>query len=184
MNPVARNEAKYQFIKLVKSGRTLIEAKALMKAASAALHPEYTAEKDLRALEALENINHLLLTRAHAVELMELKLARRKSRAYPSTRQEAIAKFATGFRGRLPLNWKRDGNLIRRGKPNRPRPGSSRGKIGKTRVIGATRVLKDFDTLVNTLAKLQEQHGKHDHGVVKKAFRSIRTQVSATVGKS
>ena len=131
-----------------------------------------------------ENINHLLLTRAHAVELMELKLARRKSRAYPSTRQEAIAKFATGFRGRLPLNWKRDGNLIRRGKPNRPRPGSSRGKIGKTRVIGATKVLKDFDTLVNTLAKLQEQHGKHDHGAVKKAFRSIRTQVSATVGKS
>lgn len=49
-----------------------------------------------------ENINHLLLTRAHAVELMELKLARRKSRPYLSTRQEAIAKFATGLRGRLP----------------------------------------------------------------------------------
>ncbi len=32
---------------------------------------------------------------------------------------------------------------------------------------------------MNTLAKLQEQHGKHDHGAVKKAFRPIRTQVSA-----
>ena len=182
MNPAPKNEQKYQMIKLVRSGRTFTEAKSLMKAASTGLDPEYTSTKDLKDLAKLEGINHLLMTRKEAIKLMVLRFP--PPRAYPSTRQESIAKFATGFRGRLPLNWKRDGNLIRRGKPNRPRPGSSRGKIGKTRVIGATKVLKDFDTLVNTLAKLQEQHGKHDYGAVKKAFRSIRTQVSATVGKS
>jgi len=65
-----------------------------------------------------------------------------------------------------------------------PRPGSSRGKIGKTRVIGATKVLKDFDTLVNTLAKLQEQHGKGNNKAIRSAFKSIRIQVAAGDGKS
>lgn len=179
-----RNEQRYQFIKLVKSGRTLAEAKAIMKATSAGLHPEYTSAKDLKELAALENINHILLTRPQSIKLIELKFASKKMRAYPSTRQEAIAKFATGYRGALPLNWKRDGNLIRRGKPNKPKPGSSKGKVGKTRVSGATKVLKDFDVLVNTLLKLQEQHGKGNDKAIRKSFKAIRTQVSASGGKS
>ena len=177
-----RNEQRYQFIKLVKSGRTLAEVKALMKATSAGLHTEYTSAKDLKELAALENINHLFLTRSQAIKLMELKLAPKRSRAYPSTRQEAIAKFATGYRGALPLDWKRDGNLIRRGKPNRPRPGSSKGKVSKTIVSGATNVLKDFGSLVDALLKLQERHGKQNHEAIRRAFRSVRISVAA--GKS
>ena len=180
MNPVARNEAKYQFIKLVKSGRTLSETKALTKSAAAGLHSEYTSEKDLRALEALENINHLLLTRAHAVELMELKL--KASRAYISGRDEAIAKWGTRYRGNLPLDWKRDGNLIRKGKPNKPRPCSSRKpyrKVGKTRVSGAAKTVKDFETLVKILQKLQTKHGRGNDNALRKAFKSIRTEVNS-----
>jgi hypothetical protein len=180
MNPVARNEAKYQFIKLVKSGRTLIEAKALMKAASVALHPEYTSAKDLKDLAKLEGLNHLLLTRAQGIELYELKL--KASRSYISGRDEAIAKWGTRYRGNLPLDWKRDGNLIRKGKPNKPRPGSSRKpyrKVGKTRVSGAAKTVKDFETLVKILQKLQTKHGRGNDNALRKAFKSIRTQVKS-----
>ena len=110
--PAPRNEQKYQMIKLVQSGRTITEARALMKAASTGLDPEYTSAKDLKDLAKLEGINHLLLTRKQATKLMDLRFP--PPRAYSSTRAEAIAKFASGYRGQLPLNWKRDGNLIRR----------------------------------------------------------------------
>ncbi len=182
--PVPRNEEKYQMIKLVKSGRTLMEARSMMRAASAGLDPEYTSAKDLKELAALEGINHLLLTRPQAIRLMELKHAPKKPRAYTSTRAEAIAKFATGYRGQLPLNWKRDGNLIRRGKPNKPKPGSSAGKIGKTVVVGASQTLKDFDRLVSTLLRMQQEHGKGNDKAIRKAFKSIRTTVATGGGKS
>jgi len=175
--PAPRNEQKYQMIKLVKSGRTITEAQALMKAASTGLHPEYTSVKDLKDLAKLEGINHLLMTRKQATKLMDLRFP--PPRSYPSTREEAIAKFASGYRGRIPLNWKRDGNLIRKGPPNKPQPGSSAGKIGKTSVVGASKTLKDFDKMVGVLLELQEKHGKKNHSAMKKAFKSIRTSVSA-----
>lgn len=175
--PAPRNEQKYQMIKLVKSGRTFTEAQALMKAASTGLDPEYTSAKDLKELAKLEGINHLLMTRKQATKLMDLRFP--PPRPYPSTRAEAIAKFASGYRGRIPLNWKRDGNLIRRGPPNKPQPGSSAGKIGKTSVVGASKTLKDFDKMVGVLLELQQKHGKKNHGAMKAAFKSIRTSVTA-----
>ena len=181
--PAPRNEQKYQMLKLIHSGRTLVEAKALMKAASAGLDPEYTSARDLKELAALEGINHLLLTRSKSVELMELKLASKKPRAYPSTRAESLAKFASGYRGSVPLDWKRDGNLIRKGPPNKPQPGSSAGKIGKTSVVGASKTLKEFDRLVDTLLQLQQQHGKGSDKQIRKAFKTMRKTVSTGVGK-
>ena len=71
--PAPRNEQKYQMIKLVQSGRTITEARALMKAASTGLDPEYTSAKDLKDLAKLEGINHLLLTRKQATKLMDLR---------------------------------------------------------------------------------------------------------------
>lgn len=176
----ARNEEKYQLIKLVQSGRTFTEAKALVKAGAAALHPEYTSAKDLKDLAKLEGLNHLLLTRGQAIQLQELKL--KAQRPYISTREEAIAKWAAGYRGKLPLDWKRDGNLIRRGKPNKPKPGSSRipyPKVGKTVVVGADKAVKDFDKLVRILQKLQAEHGKTNDKAIRKSFKSIRSQLTA-----
>lgn len=175
-----RNEMRYQYIKLVQSGRTLTEAKAMMKATTTALDPEYVNAKDLQALAKLEGFNHLLLTRKQAIDLMRLRFP--ANRAYPSTRAEAIAKYATGYRGRLPLNWKRDGNLIRRGRPNKPRPGSSRGKA-RTRVIGAQATLKELQTLVRTLQRLQKEHGKGNTKALQKAYKGIRKSVTATANK-
>ena len=54
--PAPRNEQKYQMIKLVQSGRAITEARALMKAASTGLDPEYTSAKDLKDLAKLEGI--------------------------------------------------------------------------------------------------------------------------------
>ena len=37
-----------------------------------------------------------------------------------------------------------------------PRPGSSRGKIGKTKVIGARKAINDFEMLVSSLQRLMQ----------------------------
>jgi len=171
---VARNEAKYAMIKLVRSGRTLTEAKAIMKSGSVGLTSEYAKEGDLKDLQSLEG--GLYRIRKHAKQsLLKVRFAPRKMN---STREEHLAKWASGYKGKIPLNWKRDGNLIRRGAPNKPRPGSSAGKIGRTRVIGAKKVLKDFKQLTKTLQDLMRKHGKSDTKALQKAFKSVRTSIT------
>ena len=165
-------------IKLVLSGRTLREAKAIMKAASVGLTTEYAKSGDLKDLQALEGgLHRIRQTRGQAQSLMKIKFA---PRTMESSREETLAKWASGYRGKLPLSWKRDGNLIRKGRPNKPRPGSSAGKIGRTRVIGAKKVLKDFKGLINTLQALMRKHGRSDTKALQKAYKAIRTQVSAS----
>ena len=172
----ARSEKKYFMLKLIHSGRTLKEAKSLVQSVSVALNPEYAKESDLKDLQDLEGgLNRITMTRGQAKQVMKIKFAPRKME---SNREETLAKFGTGYRGKIPLNWKRDGNLIRRGAPNKPRPGSSKGKIGRTRVIGAKKVLKDFKLLISTLQDMVRQHGKGDINALRKAYKSVRTQVN------
>ena len=174
---VSRAESKYAMIKLVKSGRTLRETKSMMKAVSVGLTAEYAKGGDLKDLQSLEGgLYRIRQTRNDARQLMKIKFA---PRAMESSREETLSKFATGYRGKLPLNWKRDGNLIRRGRPNKPRPGSSAGRIGKTRIIGAKKVLKDFKQLIRTLQNLQKKYGKGNTKSLKKAYKSVRTSVQA-----
>ena len=173
---VARNQAKYQMLKLVRSGRSLREAKALMKVGTVALTTEYAKAGDLKDLQNLEGgLHRIRETRNDAKQIMKLKFA---PRTMESSREEVLAKFGTGYKGKIPLDWKRDGNLVRRGRPNKPRPGSSKGKIGRTRVIGAKKVLKDFETLTRTLQALIRKHGKGDTKGLQKAFKAVRTQVT------
>ena len=96
------------------------------------------------------------------------------------TREEHIARWVTDYGGQGSISWERDGNLVRRGKPNKPRPNSSKGKVGKTRVIGATETLNDFKRLVGELKKLVAK-GDGRTGNVKqlqKAYKLVRTSVS------
>ena len=139
-----RNQHKYFMLKLIHSGRTLREAKSLMYAVAAGLHPEYTASGDIKDLWDLEGGLHRIsiMSRADAEKLSYKRLF--KPRKSEATVDETLGKFVTRWKGGIPLSWKRDGNLIRRGKPNKPRPGSSAGKIGNTKVVGAKSVLKDF----------------------------------------
>jgi hypothetical protein len=55
----------------------------------------------------------------------------------------------------VPISWRRDGNLIRRGPPNRPKPGSSRGKIGQTKVRGVKKVLSDLSEMIKAIQELE-----------------------------
>jgi hypothetical protein len=164
-------------LKLIHSGRTLREAKAMMKVATVGLTTEYAKAGDLKTLQNLEGGLHRIgSTRGAAQSVLKVKFGPRKML---SSREETIAKWATGYQGGLPLNWKRDGNLVRRGKPNKPRPGSSAGKIGRTRVIGAKKVLRDFKGLIGTLQALVRKHGKGDARGLQKAYKAVRVSTTA-----
>jgi hypothetical protein len=106
---------------------------------------------------------------------MKLKFA---PRTMESSREEVLAKFGTGYRGGLPINWSRNKNLIRSGHPNKPRPGFSRGKIVKIRVIGAKKVLKDLKSLIGTLQALIRNHGKGDAKGLQKAYKAVKSSAS------
>ena len=174
-----KREHKYQMIKLIRSGRTLAEAKALVRAGAVGLEREYASEKDLRDLASLEGGLHgLLRTRFDSRKLMEVKFAPRKD--ILQTRNERLATWLVNYGEGKPINWTRDGNLIRRGPPNRTRPGSSKGKIGKTIVRGAGSTLKDFRILIKTLQQLQTRHGKANMSGLKKAYKSLRKDISAS----
>jgi hypothetical protein len=69
---------------------------------------------------------------------------------------------------------------VRRGKPNKPRPNSSKGKVGKTRVIGATEALNDFKRLVGELKKLVAKGDGRtgNEKQLQKAYKLVRTSVS------
>jgi hypothetical protein len=151
---VQRNEYKYQMLKLVHSGRSMGEAHALIKAVSVGLTPKYAKQRDIIDLLALEgSLYKITSTRAAHQNLWYLKMTARSN--LESSKEEVLSKWVTGYRGKLPLNWKRDGNLIRRGPPNRARPGSSFGKVGKTRVRGVKKVLKDLRAMMKAIQELE-----------------------------
>lgn len=171
-----RQEEKYQLIKLVRSGRTLGEAKSMMKAVTVGLSSEYAKSSDLKDLTSLEGgLYRIRQTRNDARQLQKIRFGPRKLSA---RKDETLSKWATGYRGKIPLDWKRDGNLIRKGPPNKSRKGSSAGKIGRTKVIGAKKVLKDFRLLIKTLKGLQK-NGKGDVRGLQKAYRKVRVAASA-----
>lgn len=176
-----RQETKFQMIKLIKSGRTLNEAKALTKALSVGLTPEYLSKKDEKDLLSLEGgLDRLTRTRAQQKDLLKIKFAPRRS--FPIRKEEFLARWLNDQPTSQPVDWKRDGNLVRKGaKPTPSRPGSSKGKIGKTRVRGAERTLRDFKKLVRTLQNLQKRYGKGNASALKEAMKSIRKGVK-TIG--
>ena len=94
-------------------------------------------------------------------------------------RNERLATWLVNYGEGKSINWTRDGNLIGRGPPNRTRPGSSKGKIGKTIVRGADSALKDFRILIKTLQQLQTRHGKANMSGLKKAYKLLRKDISA-----
>lgn len=171
---VARNELKYQYLKLMHSGRSLAEIKSLMRSVTGAFDEEYFKKSDMETLSKLEG-GLTSLTRQQAVDVMKIRFSPTKN--IPTNREEYMAQWTTGYKGSLPHNWKRDGNLVRRGRENKPKPGSSRGKIGRTKLIGAKQTVKHFEELVRTLQDLVRRYGKDKSGVnqIRKQFKIIRT---------
>ena len=145
-----RQEQKYQMIKLIRSGRSLRESKSMAKAGAVALTSRYSRAKDRKDLESIEGtVDRLVRTRGDAKRLAAVRFGPRRD--YPQKRNEFIASWVTDTGA---INWKRDGNLLRKGPKNKSKPGSSQGKIGKTRVIGAARVARDLKALLKGLRKL------------------------------
>lgn len=145
-----RQEQKYQMIKLIKSGRSLAEVNALTKSTAVAFFPEYSKQGDRKDILAIEGtLERLTRTRGQAVDLAKLRFGPRRN--YPMKRNEFIAQWLTGGA----INWKRDGNLIAKGPPTPSRPGSSQGKIGMTKVIGAKRLARDLRGLIKALKRLK-----------------------------
>lgn len=177
MLSTARSEAKFQMLKLIHSGRTLAEGKAIVRAAAMGLDPEYANKGDLEDMAALEGgLHSLTMTRGQAQQIMRVRFTPRP--AFATTREEHLARWASGYGGEGPIDWTRDGNLIRKGPPNKPQPGSSKGKIGKTTIYGAKKTLKDFRIMLRTLQDLMRQGKGGDHKQLRDAYKSVRTSVS------
>ena len=167
------NERKYQFIKLVNSGRSLKEIKSLAKAVDTAFGSEYVNAGSLSNLARLEGGLHTL-TRNKAINLKTFRFKQRSVAGL--TRDELIARWVTGIQpleGKM--DWTRDGNLIRIGRKNKPRPGSSKGKVRKTSIKGEKKVLKNFEAMIAGVAEIQKLHGKGNHKALKRAFNLKRT---------
>ena len=171
-------ERKYQMLKLIKSGRTLREAKALTKALAVGLTPEYLAKNDEKDLLSLEGgLERLTRTRGQQIDLLKVKFGPRKN--FSIKKEEFLARWLMDQKPKG-IDWKRDGNLVGKGsKPASSRPGSSEGKIAQTRVIGSARTLKDFKRLVKTLQDLQRRYGKGDVKAIKEAMKSLKKTVRA-----
>lgn len=177
-----RREKKYQMIKLMQSGRSLREISALNKSVAVALTKEYSDQNKVENLLKLEGgIRSITATRNDAKQLMKINFER--SKPMLSTKEEVASKFVTGWQGNTQINWKRDGNLVKRTKRvNPPRKGSSVGKIGRTSITGSGRVLKDFRSLIRELRKLQQVQGnKGDMKGLQKAYKGLRADVSRTI---
>ena len=173
-----RREMKYQWLKLHHSGRTLSEIKALTKGASVGLSDEYAPKKGRQNLESVYGfIERVRMTRGQAADLSAKKMLR-PTKNYPKNREEALATWITGHTKRT-VNWRRDGNLIRKGKPNKPRPGSSKGKIGKTIIRGDDVLIKELTFMLNSLARLDPKNRKGMMKQVRGVAKSIRTQASS-----
>lgn len=164
-------ERKYQMLKLIKSGRTLREAKALTKALAVGLTPEYLAKSDELDLSRIEyGLDRLTRTRGQQIDFLKFKFKPRTS--FPIKKEEFLARWLMEQDKRRPLNWKRDGNLVAKGKPNPSRPGSSEGKI-RTRVKGADRTARNFKRLIAAIQKLQAS-GKGSKSALNRALKDVK----------
>lgn len=169
-------EETYQFIKLVKSGRTVAEAKVIAKSATVGMREDYASAKDVNKILSIEGgLNSLLMTRGDARKIMAVKFAPRKD--IIATREEHAAKFLARMNTQIPLNWARDGNLIRRGPPNKPKPGSSKGKVARTRFRGHTKTLNNLKKMLNALQGLIRQGDKFKKGDIRKIYKSVKTDI-------
>ena len=175
-------EETYQFIKLVKSGRSLAEIKALAKSATVAMRDNYANQKDVNVINSIEGgLHNLLMTRGDAVKIMKARFTPRRN--IIATREEHAAKFMTRLNTGLSADWALDGNLSRRGAPNAPRPGSSQGKVGRTRFKGHTKTLGNLKKMLAALQRMVAQGDNIPKGTIKKIYKSVARDVKVYGGK-
>ncbi|OUU13635.1 MAG: hypothetical protein CBB97_25800 [Candidatus Endolissoclinum sp. TMED37] len=177
MTSAYRREQKYQWTRLHRSGRTLTEIKALTKGTAVGLHKEYANTKQVADLERIQTgLERLTMTRIDARELKYEHFFKKPSNI-GGNREDQLASFLnTGRAGAI--DWSRDGNLIRKGKPNKPRPGSSKNiPIGRTVIRGERKLLQDWKKLFAAFNQLTEKDRKALSKDIKAKVRSFRASV-------
>ena len=171
-------EKKYQVIRAYHAGRiSLTDLKAISKLGSVGAMDEYMKSSDKKDLLSLEGgIHRLIMTRGDAKKMALVKFS---PRALSRNREDYIAEYYSGYN--KPINWTREEYMMRKkgAKPAKPRYGSSKGKIGRTTVKGAKRVLSDFEKLVKSLQALQASGNVNprDTKALQAKMKSIRTSI-------
>lgn len=180
-------EKKYQLLRLYHSGKiTLSQLKAAYRITAVAAIPEYASKVDLSdALETiaqLDKIERVAQTRNAARQEAMLRLKPNKSKL-AMNREEHIAQFATGYEGGIPHNWARYGILVAKGKKkSKPRPGSSKGKVGRTRFHGFKEFNRDFKQFEKSILGIYKQGA--DRKGLQKQLKRIGSGVTGSVKKS
>jgi len=144
-------------IRYLNAGYSLDDAKRKSIVVATASTNEYMGASDKRDLLSLEGgLYHLTQTRADATAKLKTKFSPRKGFG---RREEAVSSLMTAWRIPTPLDYTREPALRGKKPPAPPRKGSSKGKIGKTRVIGARQTLFQLRNLFRELRKI-DKHGK------------------------
>tara|TARA_E500000331_G_scaffold270298_1_gene261837 strand:- start:288 stop:857 length:570 start_codon:yes stop_codon:yes gene_type:complete len=175
------NEYRYQAIKLWNSGKiSLTELKALFRVVATVVHKDFSNESDLQTVTAtmarLEKLKDLTETRDIARQRIIMRM--KPKTKFKGTREEEIAKFATGYKGKIPHNWKRYGPLVAKtDRYNPPRPGSSRKHIQRTTYSGFKQFNKDFDNFMQSLLKLTRDR-KQGANIARQA-KKVKQGISA-----
>ena len=182
MSTPKQMEKKYQAIRLYNAGQiTLADIKATFRIVSVVADDEYTGnDKHLQVLgtrDRLKKIERLTQTRNAAIQE---KILRFKTKPrLTGTRAEEVSAFATDWKGGIPHGWQRYGLLRKKTKRiNKPRIGSSNGKIAKPRYKGFKKFNRNFDTLERGLIRLLQVGSKNNSAI--NAIKKVREQTKVT----
>jgi len=175
------SEQKYIGIRQYHSDNWKRDNKGKFRTVSMATKGEYLGSGDAKEILLtkgnIDTLYELAKTRDIKKSEMLLRFGVKKT-SMGSTRNEAIAKFATGWTGKLPHNFKRYGVEVAKNKRvAEPRPNSSQGKVGTTTVSGAKEFNKDYKAFAKSLLKLF----KLDKGKAKKLAKGLSKKVNITV---
>lgn len=174
-----RQETKYQWAKLERSGRTLKEMNALTKGAAVGLTHEYANKKEVADLESIQGgLERLTMTRLDAKNLAFKKYFKPKQ-GLPigERRAEILASWLVTRKPKL-IDWTRDRNLKRKGPPNKSQPGSSKNiPIGQTIITGEKELLQDWKRLLANWNQLSNADRKMMKGQLRKSIRSFSAKV-------
>jgi len=179
MSTDKQRELKYQSIRLYNSNQiSLNDIKALFRIVTTVADDEYTSKTDQKGIlgtrDRLDKITKLSRTRNAAVQEAVLKFKIKPKLS--NTRAEEIAKFTTGYKGGIPANFARYGILrSKTNRINKPRHGSSKGKIKRPTIRGFDRFNKDFDQLQKDLLGLLRKGSRKE---LSQNLKKVRDSVS------
>ncbi len=149
-------ELNYQIIRLMNSGLNLYEVNFLRRIIFGYARGRSMSEADYKTMneviDKLERFSGLLETRKQRKQKVIQRYSRKRG-------QDRITNFLTNGLGtnlNLPVSLARPPELRRKVMKQRAesRPGSSIGKIGKTKVIGFNKLNKDIDQMAKALNEM------------------------------